>query len=231
MLESHRLPAEPDSPLMMDDFDAFLAWRLEHFDELLAEKAGQRRAPAPSPSPTRLRALDAASRQVELGLRRLFSERLSGRATVPPQSSRKSASGSTTASRKQPALVQREPGISPSQLQYFDLRELQDTIIAKPLWPQFADVFGDAKRSLLMRFGQLAELRNAIRHSREVTAVMRNDGEAAIGWFRRSWVEQRSPVKPAVAIASTAIDRHTAAGQLSDERAPAQRGGTAASTT
>jgi len=35
-----------------------------------------------------------------------------------------------------------------------------------------------------MRFGELAELRNAIRHSREVTAVTRNDGEAAIGWFR-----------------------------------------------
>ena len=34
-----------------------------------------------------------------------------------------------------------------------------------------------------MRFGQLAELRNAIRHSRQVTPVMRNDGEAAIGWF------------------------------------------------
>jgi hypothetical protein len=37
-----------------------------------------------------------------------------------------------------------------------------------------------------MRFGQLAELRNAIRHSREVTAIVRNDGEAAIGWFKEA---------------------------------------------
>jgi hypothetical protein len=36
------------------------------------------------------------------------------------------------------------------------------------------------------RFGQLAELRNAIRHSRDVTAIVRNDGEAAIRWFREA---------------------------------------------
>jgi hypothetical protein len=34
-----------------------------------------------------------------------------------------------------------------------------------------------------MRFGQLAGLRNAIRHSREVTTVIRTDGEADRGWF------------------------------------------------
>lgn len=46
---------------------------------------------------------------------------------------------------------------------------------------KFSDLF-TSKESLAMRFGQLAELRNAIRHSREVTSIMRNDGEAAIGW-------------------------------------------------
>ena len=42
------------------------------------------------------------------------------------------------------------------------------------------------KEALSMRFGQLAKLRNAIRHSRDVTAIMRNDGEAAIRWFREA---------------------------------------------
>ncbi len=49
----------------------------------------------------------------------------------------------------------------------------------------FADIFM-TKEALSMRFGQLAELRNAIRHIRDVTAITRNDGEAAIRWFREA---------------------------------------------
>lgn len=37
-----------------------------------------------------------------------------------------------------------------------------------------------------MRFTQLAELRNTIRHSRTVTSIVRNDGEAAISWFQEA---------------------------------------------
>jgi len=36
---------------------------------------------------------------------------------------------------------------------------------------------------LAARFGQIAELRNAIRHSRTLTNVAIKDGEAAILWF------------------------------------------------
>ena len=183
VLASQGLPTEPDGPLMMDDFDAFLTWRLERLDELLAEKAGQT-GPASSPIPNRLRALDARIEAVELGLRRLVSERLGGQSgQVPQHVIQKVRERIESTSRKQPALTQRKAWDLSSQLQYFDLRELQDTIVAKPLWPLFADCFV-SKESLAMRFDQLAELRNGIRHSREVTAVTRNDGEAAIGWFR-----------------------------------------------
>ena len=41
VLASHALPVEADSPLERDDVDAFLTWRLEHLDELLAEKPGK----------------------------------------------------------------------------------------------------------------------------------------------------------------------------------------------
>ena len=34
-----------------------------------------------------------------------------------------------------------------------------------------------------MRFDQLANLRNAIRHSRTVTPIIRSDGQAALSWF------------------------------------------------
>ena len=70
------------------------------------------------------------------------------------------------------------------QLEYFDLRELQDTITNRALWPEFESRFG-TKEALAARFGQLAELRNAIRHSRTVDEITRTDGEAALLWFRQ----------------------------------------------
>jgi len=87
----------------------------------------------------------------------------------------------TAATRKQPALAREPRDDLEAQLEYLDLRELQDTITSK-LWPQFADVFG-TKEVLVMRFAQLAELRNAIRHSRSITNVVVKDGEAALSWF------------------------------------------------
>ena len=181
---------------MMDDFDAFLTWRLERLDQLLAEKAGHT-GPAPATISNSLRVLDARIEAVELKLRRLISDRLNDQGDqVPSHVLQKVQERIDSASRKQPALAHRKGGDLTSQLQYFDLRELQDTIVAKSLWPLFADCFS-SKESLAMRFGQLAELRNAIRHSREVTAVMRKDGEAAIGWFGDAIpAEQRRAVAP-----------------------------------
>lgn len=69
------------------------------------------------------------------------------------------------------------------KLEYFDLRELQDTITNKALWSNFASAFANAD-TLVKKFDQLAELRNGIRHSRTVSEVTRKEGEAAILWFR-----------------------------------------------
>ena len=41
------------------------------------------------------------------------------------------------------------------------------------------------RENLAVRFDQLAELRNGIRHSRAVSEVMEKDGEAAILWFQQ----------------------------------------------
>lgn len=71
------------------------------------------------------------------------------------------------------------------RLQYCDVRELQDTIVSKSLWPHFQDRFG-TKENLAARFGQFAELRNGIRHSRAVDEITRKDGEAALLWFHQA---------------------------------------------
>jgi hypothetical protein len=62
------------------------------------------------------------------------------------------------------------------------MRELEDTIVTKTLWPRFEARF-ISKEQLASRFRQLSELRNSIRHSRQVTDITLKDGEAAILWF------------------------------------------------
>jgi hypothetical protein len=72
----------------------------------------------------------------------------------------------------------------PAKLEFSDLRELEKVLINKLLWPKFKDRFG-SHEALAVRFGQVAALRNALRHSRYVDDIARNDGEAAILWFER----------------------------------------------
>ena len=57
-------------------------------------------------------------------------------------------------------------------------------LTSKALWPRFEERFG-SKEMLNVRFAQLAELRNHLRHSRTVDDVTRKDGEAALLWFRQ----------------------------------------------
>jgi hypothetical protein len=83
----------------------------------------------------------------------------------------------------------KNPGMDPwdrtDLLSYCDLRELQDILTGRELWPLWASTFG-TKEQLHHRFGQLASLRNAVRHSRQVDDVTRRDGEAALLWFARA---------------------------------------------
>jgi hypothetical protein len=181
VLASHQLPPEPDSPLAVDDLDGFLTWRLQRLDALLAQKAG-RSGGLVAHVPSHLQTLDARIADVELSLRELIRTRLNDDSQLlPPHVAQKVRERIETAAAKQPSVRQAAFGLA-TQLQYCDLRELEGTITTKALWERFANVFG-TPNMLAMRFGQLAELRNAIRHNREVTAVTRNDGEAAITWF------------------------------------------------
>src|SRR5262249_48306711 len=70
-----------------------------------------------------------------------------------------------------------------SRLEYADLREVQDAILNKAIWPLFQTRFVN-KETLARRFDQVAELRNGIRHSRTVDQVTRGEGKAALLWFQ-----------------------------------------------
>ena len=123
--------------------------------------------------------------EVELGLRRVIADHLDGDTSrLPSHVQERVKERLQLAARKNPVIDSDHYASLTGQLEYFDLRELQDTITNKTLWPEFESRFG-TEEALATRFGQLAELRNSIRHSRTVDEITRKDGEAAILWFRQ----------------------------------------------
>ena len=125
----------------------------------------------------------AGPEAVELALRALVDKVLAGDAgRLPSHVQQKLAERLQSAAKKNPALDANHYAVLAGRLEYADLRELQDTIGNKALWPLFQERFG-TKETLAKRFDQLAELRNGIRHSRTVDEVTRKEGEAALAWF------------------------------------------------
>jgi hypothetical protein len=182
VLASHRLPSGAQSPLEDDDFDEFLTWRIEHLADALDAECGQLGAPPHVIEPHRAR-LDARVEAIELRLRRLLDDRLKGDTSLVPQHvAQKVTERVDAARRKQPGDGAVDLSTLVGWLEFFDLREIQDVITSKQLWPEFADMFG-VKDMLNTRFGQIAELRNTIRHSRSLSDITVKDGEAALLWF------------------------------------------------
>jgi hypothetical protein len=184
-LETHFIsPAAFDillrDPFTADDFDAFISERqrtiMDAIDNLLVK---ERLDLSP-----KLRELDAEMEAIELRLRAVITH-LVGNDTsqLPPHIVSKASDRVASAIRKNPGLDV-DPTSLTRLLEYCDLRELQEIITSKSSWPVFESSFG-TKESLNGRFGQLAELRNGIRHSRTVDEVTRKDGEAAVLWFNQ----------------------------------------------
>jgi hypothetical protein len=68
------------------------------------------------------------------------------------------------------------------RMDFFDMQEYKDLIVSKVAYPLFEEVFG-SKNTLEIRFNQLAEFRNSVRHSRDITDATIKDGQASISWF------------------------------------------------
>ena len=182
ILGSQQLPAGANSPLSGNDFDGFLGWRIETFAELLQEVAG-RRGPAPRALDPHLSRLDSRVEQIELALRAVIETTLTeAGTTLPPHLEANANERLRSERRKQPGNAQPTHRELTNQLQYLDLRQLHDAITNKATWPLFEPRFG-SKGPTGDRFNQLANLRNALRHSREITNIVIKDGEAALLWF------------------------------------------------
>jgi len=186
ILESHFIsPAALNillrDPFTPDDFEEFISERQRTIQDAMEELLVKERLDLPP----RLRELDAQIEQIELALRKTIEVALNGdQSAVPPHIQQNVHERIQRAARKNAAMDAEYYETLSGRLEYFDLREIQDTLLAKQLWSHFERLFAN-KETLSSRFGQLAELRNCIRHSRNVDEVTQKDGEAAILWFEK----------------------------------------------
>jgi hypothetical protein len=185
-LESHFIsPAAFDilirKPFSASDFEAFLVERQRTIQEAIEDLLVKERLDLPP----QLRELDSKIETIELALRRRVDEALVGDAAqLPSHVLQKIDERLQAAARKNAALDSARYESLTGKLEFADLRELEGTITNKALWPRFEARFV-SKETLAKRFGQLAELRNGIRHSRSVDEITRKEGEAAILWFQQ----------------------------------------------
>lgn len=185
ILESHFIsPLAFDillrAPFSPDDFEAFITERQRTLQDAIENLLIKERLDLPP----QLRELDMATEKVELTLRKAMETILAGESSsIPQHIIQKVDERIARAAKKNASLdVERYQTLA-GKLEYFDLREIQEAISSKVLWPSFEGRFG-TKESLSTKFDQLAELRNGIRHSRAVTEIARKEGEAAILWFK-----------------------------------------------
>jgi hypothetical protein len=165
-------------PFTPEDFEAFVRERQKSISEAMQTLLIGGRADLPPD----LRRLDEQLERIELKLRAVVAERLNDNLDELPSNVRE---------KIDPRIAQdikRNPGLDPARydslqgaLEFADLTELL-TIMTRNGESRFTSIF-PGKELLTTRFGQLAGLRNSIRHSRTVTDVMRLEGEAAIHWF------------------------------------------------
>ncbi len=164
-----------------DDFEAFLAERQRTIQNAIEDLLVKERLDLPP----QLRELDAKIETVELTLRQGIDTALHSDPTLLPSHVRQKIEDRLQlAAKKNPGLDGDYYDTLAGKLEYADLRELQDMIANKGLWQRFERRFAN-KETLARRFGQLADLRNGIRHSRSVDEISCKEGEAAILWFEQ----------------------------------------------
>tara|TARA_B100001559_G_C16267609_1_gene514553 strand:+ start:45 stop:686 length:642 start_codon:yes stop_codon:yes gene_type:complete len=171
-------------PFTKDDFDEFLEERKRTIFESIQTQLIEEKIKIP----THLKDLDAEIEEIEHSIRRTIIKTIGDEMdkyinSVPQHIQ-------DNVQRRIDADIKKKTNSSyddyknfSKRIEFFDLREYQETIISKLNWEKFNSIFSD-KQSLENRFNQLSTLRNGIRHSRSVSEIEQMDGEVAIKWFK-----------------------------------------------
>lgn len=168
-------------PFTVEDFEAFISERQRTIQNAIENLLVKERLDLPPG----LRELDEEVEAVELRLRDEVDRALEGDVSlIPPHIGQHVDRRIEQAIKRSAAVDADHYAPLNGRLEFFDLRDLQQTITNKGLWPRFIERFG-TKEQLDVKFGQLAELRNGIRHSRSIGEIERKEGEAALLWFEK----------------------------------------------
>lgn len=170
-------------PFTKTDFDAFLEERQNTIKDAIESVLIKEKIEIP----VALQELNGGVEKVELALRDLIIENLGNsfenyKATTPTHVQDKIKKRINTELKKKPKLSLEDFNSFDKRIQFFDLFEYFDLIVSKSNWLVFNEIFVN-KEQLQIRFNQLSTLRNAIRHTREVSSIEKLDGKAAIIWF------------------------------------------------
>lgn len=140
--------------------------------------------------PEDLEKLNKAIEEIELCLRGLIVDTLNLESRndikeqIPPNIYDKFTQKLSRERKRNPSLVNDNIENAAYWMQFSDLQELLQIINSKIHWSEFELMFG-TKDKLTTEFNDMANLRNALRHSRDVDTIVRMKGEASILWLKQ----------------------------------------------
>ena len=167
------------NPFTRDDFEEFLKERqnslIEGVESMILEER-------PSSNPVNEDLWDKIC-QIEMLLRKeIISSLQNKKDLLPHDIVEKCQKNIDQDIKKLPSLNDGRFDRIEGVIEYFNLRQLQDTITSRALWSYFENRF-KSKERLIRRFDQLNDLRNCLAHNRPLNVVVAKDGEASIHWF------------------------------------------------
>ena len=140
--------------------------------------------------PEHLKRLDNEIEDIELSLRQFIIDKLSVvtkediKEKIPSNIYDKMTQKINRERKRNPSNVEGNINSGSYWFQFTDLQELQQIITSKIYWDRFSETFG-SKDKLTNEFNDMANLRNAIRHSREADQITKMKGEASFLWFKQ----------------------------------------------
>lgn len=140
--------------------------------------------------PPVLRDLDEQIEQVELRLRDLISTKYKSanvkmNAFLPGHLINKIDDRTKKEIKQKPQYSEEDFNSLKDRIQFLDFPDYFAIMGKKSNWALFEDTFSN-KNELQNRINKLSNLRNRIRHSRDIPETDRLDGQAAISWFQNS---------------------------------------------
>ena len=169
------------NPFKKEDYYAFIAEREKTVKLYIQSNIIEDRLDLPP----QLKELDLKIEEVELKIRDYLSAIINDNRydeLIPPHISEKVLRRIQATLKKKPSLTINDFQSSRKKMDYFDLQEYFEIIASKVGWELFEEKFRN-KGLLQEKFSKLGELRNSIRHSRDVNEVAVLEGKAAIIWF------------------------------------------------